>query len=101
MKYQNASYQADAEFTMKVAKSLLSPVGLWPFHGNKTALDRYFTIVKHSVLFGLMGFLLLPHVYYTFFDAEDKRKMMKVIAAQVSRLCKRWKNGSSITQSHL
>lgn len=83
MKYQNANYQADAEFTVKVAKSLLSPVGLWPLHGNKNAFDRYFTVVKNSALFGLMCFLLLPHVYYTFFDAEDKLMMMKVIAAQV------------------
>lgn len=71
---------------MKVAKFLLTPVGIWPLYGDDSTSSRIKTALQTSFIFSLMCFLLVPHIIYTFFDAEDLTRYMKVIAAQVFSL---------------
>ncbi|KAG7198575.1 hypothetical protein KM043_005939 [Ampulex compressa] len=85
-KYQNQNYKADAAYVVKVAKTLLTPVGIWPLYRGDSTVDRIKSIVQNTLVFGLMCFLLIPHVIYTFFDAEDLTRYMKVIGAQVFSL---------------
>ncbi|EZA50018.1 hypothetical protein X777_11507 [Ooceraea biroi] len=84
--FQNFNYKSDTEYVMRIAKILLSPVGVWPLYRNDTILDKIKYFFHTSFVFSLMGFLLVPHVIYTFFDAEDLTRYMKVIAAQVFSL---------------
>ncbi|XP_071558450.1 odorant receptor 82a-like [Temnothorax nylanderi] len=84
--FRNFDYRSDAEYVVRVAKILLTPVGVWPLYADDSTMDRIKYIFQTSVVFCLMCFLLVPHVIYTFFDAEDLTKYMKVIAAQVFSL---------------
>lgn len=84
--FQNFNYKSDAEYVVKVAKFLLTPVGIWPLYRDDTTLDRIKTCLQTSFMFSLMCLLLVPHIIYTFFDAEDLTRYMKVIAAQVFSL---------------
>ncbi|XP_028046067.2 odorant receptor 49b [Monomorium pharaonis] len=86
MLFQNHNYKADTEYVVKVAKTLLTPVGIWPLYRGNSKSDKIKNFFQTSVIFGLMCFLLVPHVIYTFFDAEDLIRYMKVIAAQVFSL---------------
>lgn len=83
--FRNFNYRSDTEYAIKVAKILLTPIGIWPIFGDST-LDKIKYSFQTTVVFTLMCFLLVPHVIYTFFDAEDLTKYMKVIAAQVFSL---------------
>ncbi|KAL6259128.1 hypothetical protein P5V15_009050 [Pogonomyrmex californicus] len=84
--FRNFNYRSDVEYAIKVAKILLTPIGVWPLYGDDSTLDRIKYVLQTSVTFTLMCFLLVPHVIYTFFDAEDLTRYMKVIAAQVFSL---------------
>lgn len=84
--FRNHNYKADIEYVMKVAKTLLTPVGIWPLYRGDSMSDRIKNFLQIGVIFGLMCFLLVPHVIYTFFDVEDLTRHMKVIAAQVFSL---------------
>ncbi|XP_020279268.1 odorant receptor 13a-like [Pseudomyrmex gracilis] len=84
--FRNLNYKSDTEYVVKVAKTLLTPVGIWPLYRGNSTSDKIKTYVQTSLLFCLMCFLLIPHVIYTFFDAEDLTRYMKVIAAQVFSL---------------
>lgn len=79
----NENYLTDTDFVVVVARRLLTPIGIWPRYGNDSAFARFRTYVHVALVFCLMLFLLVPHFAYTFFDAEDLKKLMKVIAAQV------------------
>lgn len=83
--FRNFNYRSDTEYVVKVAKILLTPVGVWPLYGDST-MDKVKYFFQTSVVFCLMCFLLVPHIIYTFFDAEDLTRYMKVIAAQVFSL---------------
>ncbi|XP_019883410.1 uncharacterized protein LOC105252279 [Camponotus floridanus] len=84
--FRNNNYRSDTEYVMKVAKTLLTPVGIWPLYRGTSTSDKMKNFLQTGIIFGLMCFLLIPHVIYTFFDAEDLTKYMKVIAAQVFSL---------------
>lgn len=84
--FRNHNYKADTEYVMKVAKTLLTPVGIWPLYRGTSKSDKIKNYLQTGVIFGLMCFLLIPHVIYTYFDAEDLTKYMKIIAAQVFSL---------------
>ncbi|XP_076640739.1 odorant receptor 82a-like isoform X2 [Halictus rubicundus] len=84
--YRNVHYESDIAFTVLVAKTLLTPIGIWPLRKTDTFLDRLKMIAHIGVIFSLMCSLLVPHVIYTFHDAEDLKRYMKVIAAQVFSL---------------
>ncbi|XP_071558460.1 odorant receptor 82a [Temnothorax nylanderi] len=84
--FRNHNYKADTEYVVKVAKTLLTPVGIWPLYRGNSKTDKIKNHLQTSLIFCLMCFLLVPHVIYTFFDAEDLTKYMKVIAAQVFSL---------------
>ncbi|XP_078043452.1 odorant receptor 82a [Augochlora pura] len=84
--YKNVHYQADIAFTFRVAKTLLTPIGVWPLRKTDTFLDRAKLRLHIGAIFALMCFLLVPHVIYTFHDAENLSRYMKVIAAQVFSL---------------
>lgn len=84
--FRNFNYKSDAEYVIKVAKILLTPVGVWPLYGDDSMIDRIKYFFQTSFIFSLMCFLLVPHIIYTFFDAEDLTRYMKVIAAQVFSL---------------
>lgn len=84
--FRNLNYRSDTEYVMKVAKTLLTPVGIWPLYRGNSTPDKIKTFFQTGMIFCLMCFLLIPHVIYTFFDAEDLTKYMKVIAAQVFSL---------------
>ncbi|XP_076376078.1 odorant receptor 82a [Megalopta genalis] len=84
--YKNVHYQTDIAFTVRVAKTLLTPIGIWPLRKTDTFLDRVKLRLHIGVIFCLMCFLLVPHVIYTFHDAENLTRYMKVIAAQVFSL---------------
>ncbi|XP_019699401.1 odorant receptor 67a [Harpegnathos saltator] len=83
---RNINYRSDAEYVVKVAKFLLTPVGIWPLYGDGSTFSRVRTVFQTSFIFSLMCFLLVPHIIYTFFDAENLTRYMKVIAAQVFSL---------------
>ncbi|KAL0117102.1 hypothetical protein PUN28_010144 [Cardiocondyla obscurior] len=84
--FKNHNYKADTEYVVKVAKTLLTPVGIWPLYRGNSTSDKIKNYIQTTFIFTLMCFLLIPHVIYTFFDAEDLTKYMKVIAAQVFSL---------------
>lgn len=77
--YFNENYIADTEYAVRVAKILLTPIGIWPRYGN----NKPVFYARVAVMIGLMLFLLTPHFIWTFFKAEDLRKLMKIIAAMV------------------
>ncbi|XP_076676192.1 odorant receptor 43a isoform X2 [Andrena cerasifolii] len=81
--YRNIHYKSDTKYTLNVAKTLLTPVGIWPLQRSDSSLDRVKRFVQIVTVFALMCFLLIPHVIYTFHDCEDLTRYMKVIAAQV------------------
>ncbi|XP_031834615.1 odorant receptor 43a-like [Nomia melanderi] len=85
-RYRNVHYKEDTEFTVWVAKTLLTPVGVWPLRTTESLLDTVKLVVHIGIIFCLMCFLLVPHVIYTYHDAEDLARYMKVIAAQVFSL---------------
>ncbi|XP_032689635.1 uncharacterized protein LOC116852962 [Odontomachus brunneus] len=70
---------------VKVAKTLLTPIGIWPLYRGNSTSDKIKTYLQTSVIFCFICFLLIPHIIYTF-DAEDLSRYMKVIAAQVFSL---------------
>ncbi|CAL1689172.1 unnamed protein product [Lasius platythorax] len=80
--FRNFNYKSDAEYVMKVAKILLTPVGVWPLYKTDSTFDKMKYVFQTSFIFSLMCFLLVPHIIYTFYDAEDLTRYMKVIAAQ-------------------
>lgn len=84
--FRNFNYRSDTEYVVKVAKILLTPVGIWPLDRDESVLDKVKYVLQTSFMFSLMCFLLVPHIIYTFFDAEDLTRYMKVIAAQVFSL---------------
>ncbi|CAL1689173.1 unnamed protein product [Lasius platythorax] len=84
--FRNFNYKSDAEYVMKVAKILLTPVGVWPLYKTDSTFDKMKYVFQTSFIFSLMCFLLVPHIIYTFYDAEDLTRYMKVIAAQVFSL---------------
>lgn len=84
--FRNVDYKSDTEYVIKVAKTLLTPVGIWPLYRGNSTSDKIKTFLQTGAIFCLMCFLLVPHVIYTFFDAEDLTRYMKVIAAQVFSL---------------
>lgn len=86
MLFRNLNYKSDTEYVVKIAKALLTPVGIWPLYRGNSTFDKIKTYLQTSTIFLLMCFLLIPHVIYTFFDAEDLTRYMKVIAAQVFSL---------------
>lgn len=84
--FRNFNYRSDAEYVVKVSKILLTPVGVWPLYKTDSTFDKMKYVLQTSFMFSLMCFLLVPHIIYTFFDAEDLTRYMKVIAAQVFSL---------------
>ncbi|XP_070158798.1 uncharacterized protein [Polyergus mexicanus] len=84
--FRNFNYKSDVEYVVKVAKILLTPVGVWPLYSTDSTFDKMKYVFQTSFMFSLMCFLLVPHIIYTFFDAEDLTRYMKVIAAQVFSL---------------
>lgn len=84
--FRNTNYQSDMEYVVKVAKTLLTPIGIWPLYRGNSTSDKVKNYLQTGIIFSLMCFLLVPHVIYTFFDADDLTKYMKVIAAQVFSL---------------
>lgn len=84
--FRNNNYRSDTEYVIKVAKTLLTPIGIWPLYRGNSRSDMIKNFLQTGIIFCLMCFLLIPHVIYTFFNAEDLTKYMKVIAAQVFSL---------------
>ncbi|XP_036147259.1 odorant receptor 49b-like [Monomorium pharaonis] len=84
--FRNFNYRSDAEYVVRVAKIMLTPIGIWPLYGGDSTFDKIKYYLQTSIVFCLMCFLLVPHIIYTFFDAEDLTRYMKVIAAQVFSL---------------
>ena len=80
--FQNFNYRSDAEYVLRVAKILLTPIGIWPLYGDDSTIYKIKYYLQTSIVFCLMCFLLVPHIIYTFFDAKDLTRYMKVIAAQ-------------------
>ncbi|NP_001177429.1 odorant receptor 2 [Nasonia vitripennis] len=81
--YVNEQYLADTEYVVRVAKTLLMPIGIWPRYGDNSTLSNAIIYIRVCLIFCLMLFLLTPHFIWTWFKAEDLRKLMKIIAAQV------------------
>lgn len=79
----NSNYFHDYNYVVKVAQTLLTPLGIWPRYGNDNFFSKLQVILHIIIVFSFMLFLLIPHLYYTFFDAEDLKKLMKIIAAQI------------------
>nr|AQN78452.1 olfactory receptor 50 [Meteorus pulchricornis] len=82
-KYMNTNHELDSNYTVKIARTLLTPIGIYPLHGTDTQMSRFLVNLQIIVIFGLMCFLLVPHLIWTWFDAEDLKRLMKIIAAQV------------------
>lgn len=73
----------DYNYVVRVAETLLTPLGIWPRYGSSGLLSKIQVALHIVVVFSFMLFLLLPHLFYTFVDAEDLKKLMKIIAAQI------------------
>nr|UEN71193.1 olfactory receptor 10 [Gregopimpla kuwanae] len=84
--WRNKNHQTDIDFVVKIARTLLTPIGIYPLYGNENQTARILARLQTIIVFCLMCFLLTPHFIYTFFDAEDLRPLMKVIAAQIFSL---------------
>ncbi|CAL7936677.1 unnamed protein product [Xylocopa violacea] len=82
--YHNVHYKSDTEFVVHIAKTLLTPIGIWP--RDDSILNSVKLYMHTGAIFSLMCFLLVPHVIYTYFDCENLTRYMKVIAAQVFSL---------------
>ncbi|KAJ8676080.1 hypothetical protein QAD02_011866 [Eretmocerus hayati] len=82
-KYFNENYIADTEYVVRVAKFLLTPIGIWPRSGDGSPSSNMIFYIRVCFIFSLMLFLLVPHFIWTFFKAEDLLKLMKIIAAMV------------------
>lgn len=80
---RNDGYKEDADYVVRVGRILLTPVGVWPRYGNDSFITRFGNKVYNCMIFALMMYLLVPHFIWTWFDAEDLKKLMKIIAAQV------------------
>ncbi|CAB0040974.1 unnamed protein product [Trichogramma brassicae] len=76
-------YLLDTEYVVKVAKTLLTPIGIWPRDGDDSPRSVAIFWMRIVAVFSLMLCLLVPHFTWTFFKAEDLRKLMKIIAAMV------------------
>ncbi|CAK9804356.1 Putative odorant receptor 92a [Anthophora quadrimaculata] len=83
LNYRNVNYKLDIEYAIRVAKILLTPIGIWPRSDSHNNVRLF---AQTAIVFVLMCFLLIPHVIYTYFDCEDLTRYMKVIAAQVFSL---------------
>ncbi|XP_058794731.1 uncharacterized protein LOC131666248 [Phymastichus coffea] len=81
--YVNADYVKDTDYVVRVAKTLLSPIGIWPRSGDNSPASRFLFTLRVIIIFCLMLFLLTPHFIWTWFVADNLRKLMKIIAAQV------------------
>ncbi|XP_034944719.1 odorant receptor 13a-like [Chelonus insularis] len=81
--YKNLNYQVDIEYVVKISRTLLTPIGIYPLYGSDTNLSKFLVRLQTLMVFGLMCFLLVPHFIWTFFDADDLSRLMKIIAAQV------------------
>ncbi|XP_043488371.1 odorant receptor 67a-like [Polistes fuscatus] len=81
--FRNNGYKSDVDYVVKVARTLLTPIGIWPLYRGDSLSDKIKMYIQISLIFGLMCCLLIPHLIYTYFDAEKLIKEMKVIAAQV------------------
>ncbi|KAL7300758.1 hypothetical protein TKK_0006735 [Trichogramma kaykai] len=81
--YVNRDYLLDTEYVVKVAKTLLTPIGIWPRDGDDSPRSVTIFWMRIVAVFSLMLCLLVPHFTWTFFKAEDLRKLMKIIAAMV------------------
>ncbi|XP_076759999.1 odorant receptor 43a-like [Xylocopa sonorina] len=82
--YRNVHYKSDTEYVVHVAKTLLTPIGIWP--RNDSIPNTVILYTHTGVIFSLVCFLLVPHVIYTYFDCEDLTRYMNLIAAQVFSL---------------
>lgn len=82
-KYKNINAKADADYSVKIPRTLLTPIGIYPVYGTDTQLSKFLVAGQICIIFGLMCFLLVPHLIWTWFDAQDLKKLMKIIAAQV------------------
>ncbi|XP_043483796.1 putative odorant receptor 92a [Leptopilina heterotoma] len=80
-KMKNSNF--DYNYVVKVARTLLTPLGIWPRYGNNTIFSKIQVTLHIIIVFSFMLFLLIPHLFYTFVDAEDLKKLMKIIAAQI------------------
>lgn len=82
-KYQNRDYEANVNYVVKICRTLLTPLGIYPLHGSGTPVSDFLVTMQIIFIFSLMLFLLIPHLIFTYWDAEDLTKLMKIIAAQV------------------
>ncbi|XP_011308561.1 odorant receptor 13a-like isoform X2 [Fopius arisanus] len=82
-KYKNTDCETNINYVVKISRTLLTPIGIYPLHGSGTALSNFLVTIQIIIIFSLMLFLLVPHLIYTYWDAEDLTKLMKIIAAQV------------------
>lgn len=82
-KYKNYNYKDDTEYAVRVAKVLLLPIGIWPRYGDLSFRSNLVFYLRVCFIFCLMLFLLVPHFTWTWFKADNLRKLMKIIAAQV------------------
>ncbi|THK33029.1 odorant receptor 13a [Diachasma alloeum] len=81
--YKNTASEADINYVVKISRTLLTPIGIYPLHGSETAISDFLVAIQIIFVFSLMLFLLVPHLIFTYWDAEDLTKLMKIIAAQV------------------
>ena len=84
--FRNKDYKTDIDYVVKIARTLLTPIGIYPLYGNESKMAKIIARAQTLIVFGLMCFLLVPHFIYTFFDAENLTRLMKVIAAQIFSL---------------
>ncbi|XP_014216997.1 uncharacterized protein LOC106645619 [Copidosoma floridanum] len=81
--YVNSKYREDTEYVVRIAKALLLPIGIWPRYGDLSFRSDLQIYARVCLIFCLMLFLLVPHFTWTWFKADNLRKLMKIIAAQV------------------
>ncbi|XP_076176316.1 odorant receptor 82a-like [Ptiloglossa arizonensis] len=80
--FRNVRYESDADYTIFVSRILLTPIGMWPLYRTDTFLNNVKGFLHVGMVFGLMCFLLIPHMIYTFHDYGDLSQDMKLFATQ-------------------
>lgn len=81
--YVNHNYLLDTKYVVRVAETLLTPIGIWPRYGVNSPISNFLNYIWVCFVFCLMMFMLAPHFIWTFFKAQDLRKLIKIISAIV------------------
>ncbi|XP_043253245.1 odorant receptor 43a-like [Colletes gigas] len=84
--FRNVRYVSDTEYTISIARTLLTPIGIWPLYRSDTFWNNVKMSVHVAAVFSLMCFLLIPNMIYVAGNSESLAQNMKVYVTQIFSL---------------